>query len=88
MHAAKHHWQSARDIVNEAARCWVPCHKVNPENPAAAAEALPGLLAVSARVALVLRAASINPSTLPGIRWDNMAHDMLAAIALATGKGA
>ena len=45
MHAAKHHWQSARDIVNEAARCWVPCHKVNPENPAAAAEALPGLLA-------------------------------------------
>ena len=74
-----------RDMI---VACVNACGAVNPANPAAAAEALPGLLAVSARVALVLRAASINPRILPGVRFDNMANDLRAAIALATGKGA
>ena len=68
--------------------CVNACGAVNPTNPAAAAEALAGLIAACERVALVLRAASINPRILPGVRFDNMANDLRAAIALATGKGA
>jgi len=93
MHAAKHHWQSARDIVNEAARCWVPCHKVNPENPAAAAEALAGLVEACKRIAWArdwYADHDFYPTDGPrqDQRFDDWAADVAsAAIALATGMG-
>ena len=65
--------------------CVNACGAVNPENPAAAAEALAGLLAVSERILGGLR--GHREGTYEA--WLEQALDeATAAIALATGKGA